>query len=180
MSGWLYLIRNGDLYKIGITKNFKNRMKQLKPDIVMAKLYSKNYKQLERTFHKRFKDVRIPQTEYFRLDQFQIREIENKIRKFSYSENIKSVITIKSFFSIFLLSLLVFIFISLQVNDMKNVLLISLLWMERISIGLSLFSLFFNSGRYLSILNELKFRTTRVFTFILFGLLFKFAYSYLV
>ena len=179
MSGWLYLIKNGDLYKIGITKNINNRMKQLKPDLVIAKIYSKNFKQLERTFHKRFKDVRIPQTEYFRLDQFQIRDIENTIRKFSYSENINSAIIINSFSLIFLLFILVFIFISLQVNDMNKVLLVSLLWMEKISISLSLFSLFINSGRYLGIMNELKFRTIRLFTFILFSLLFRFAYRYL-
>tara|TARA_Y100001968_G_C19397986_1_gene739396 strand:+ start:1272 stop:1736 length:465 start_codon:yes stop_codon:yes gene_type:complete len=150
MSGWLYLIKNGYLYKIGITKNLKIRMKQLKPDILIAKIYSKNFRQLERTFHKRFKDVRIPQTEYFRLDQFQIREIENKIKKFSYPENIKLLIIIKSFFSISLLFLFVIIFISLHVNNMNEVLIVSLLWMERISISLSLFSLFFNSGRYLA------------------------------
>ena len=28
MSGWLYLIKNKDLYKIGITKNLENRMRE--------------------------------------------------------------------------------------------------------------------------------------------------------
>ena len=58
MSGWLYLIKNGDLYKIGVTRNFENRMKQLKPDYVVARLYSFNYRQLEKEFHKRYKGVR--------------------------------------------------------------------------------------------------------------------------
>ena len=40
MSGWLYLIRNRDLYKIGITKKFESRMRQLKPDNIVAKLAS--------------------------------------------------------------------------------------------------------------------------------------------
>ena len=75
MSGWLYLIRNKDLYKIGITKNFENRMRQLKPDYIVAKLYSRDFKQLEKELHKRYKKVRIPQTEYFRLDQKQIKQI---------------------------------------------------------------------------------------------------------
>ena len=35
MSGWLYLIRNRDLYKIGITKNFDSRMRQLNPDNIV-------------------------------------------------------------------------------------------------------------------------------------------------
>ena len=54
MSGWLYLIKNGDLYKIGITRHFTNRMKQLKPDNVIAKIYSSDFKELERAFHKRY------------------------------------------------------------------------------------------------------------------------------
>ena len=72
MSGWLYIIRNGDLYKIGITKNFDNRMRQLKPDKVISKLYTTNFKQLEKDFHKKYHDVRIPQTEYFRLTDHQL------------------------------------------------------------------------------------------------------------
>ena len=51
MSGWLYLIRNRDLYKIGITKNFDNRMRQLKPDNVVAKLYSSDFAKLEKKLH---------------------------------------------------------------------------------------------------------------------------------
>ena len=64
-SGWLYLIKNGDLYKIGITKNIEQRMLQLKPDYVVSKIYSTKFKQLEREFHKRYKKFRITQTEYF-------------------------------------------------------------------------------------------------------------------
>ena len=48
MSGWLYLIKNRDLYKIGVTKNLENRMRQLKPDRVIAKLYTNDYEKLER------------------------------------------------------------------------------------------------------------------------------------
>ena len=76
MSGWLYLIRNGDLYKIGITKNFKNRMKQLKPDNVIAKLYTRDFLKLEAELHKRYKKFRIPQTEYFRLKDYHLKEIK--------------------------------------------------------------------------------------------------------
>ena len=72
MSGWVYLIKNGDLYKIGITKNIDKRMRQLKPDYVVAKLYSCQFRELEREFHKRYKNVRIPQTEYFSLEHKQL------------------------------------------------------------------------------------------------------------
>ena len=59
MTGWLYLIRNRDLYKIGITKNFKNRMRQLKPDEVLAKLKTADFIKLEKEFHHRYKKFRI-------------------------------------------------------------------------------------------------------------------------
>ena len=78
MSGWLYLIRNRDLYKIGITKNFENRMKQLKPDNVVAKFYTDDFVKLERELHNRYKNLRIPQTEYFRLENFHIKEIKKE------------------------------------------------------------------------------------------------------
>ena len=84
MSGWLYLIRNRDLYKIGITKNFENRMRQLKPDNVIAILYSNDFIKLERELHKRYKKFRIPQTEYFRLDDYHLKEIKQRISKLDY------------------------------------------------------------------------------------------------
>ena len=81
MSGWLYFIRNRDIYKIGITKNFKNRMRQLKPDNVIAKLYTSDYIKLERDLHYRYKEYRIPQTEYFRFNKKQVKEVNNAMTK---------------------------------------------------------------------------------------------------
>ena len=81
MKGWLYLIRNGDLYKIGITRNFDNRMRQLKADEIIVRLYSSEFKKLERELHKRYRNVRIPQTEYFRLGHKEIRDIKKRINK---------------------------------------------------------------------------------------------------
>ena len=75
MSGWLYLIRNRDLYKIGITKNFDKRMRQLKPDKVVSKLYTCEFVKLERELHLRYKKYRIPQTEYFMLTSKQVLEV---------------------------------------------------------------------------------------------------------
>ena len=89
MRGWLYLIRNRDLYKIGITKNFDNRMRQLKPDNVIIKLYTKDFLKLERELHNRYKKYRIPQTEYFRLKDYHLKEIKaspNEIRSIQKSD----------------------------------------------------------------------------------------------
>ena len=67
MNGFVYLIRNKDLYKIGITQNLDQRMSQLKPDEIISVLETQNYDQIEKDLHQKYKDVRIPQTEYFRL-----------------------------------------------------------------------------------------------------------------
>ena len=81
MSGWLYLIKNRDLYKIGITKNFDKRMLQLKPEYIVAKLYSTQFVKLERELHRRYKKYRIPQTEYFRLIKNQIEQVNIEMTK---------------------------------------------------------------------------------------------------
>jgi len=96
MSGWLYLIRNRDLYKIGITKNFENRMRQLKPDNVVAKFYTADFVKLERELHNRYKKYRIPQTEYFRLENSHIKEIKKRIYILNYPLSLTFGICIKS------------------------------------------------------------------------------------
>ena len=169
-SGWLYLIKNGDLYKIGITKKLESRMRQLKPDFVVAKLYSSEFKQLEREFHKRYKNVRIPQTEYFRLDHFQIKEIKQKISHYYYPHRISLLIILQSIFLVLVIFLFLALVLSLSIN---SALVISLLLMERISIGLSILSLLSKSDIHLSFMNELKFRLSRVGVFILLAFLFR-------
>ena len=57
MSGYVYLIRNGaDLYKIGITQNLEQRMKQLKPDKVVSTLRTEDFETLEKELHMRYRD----------------------------------------------------------------------------------------------------------------------------
>ena len=179
MNGWLYLIKNGNLYKIGITRHFDNRMRQLKPDNVVVKLYSSEFKLLEREFHKRYKNVRIPQTEYFRLDHRQIRQIKRRIRKFYYPKRMTLDIFMSSMSLLLLLFSFVFLYKFLFINDIPHVLLRSFQWMEFISFGLSFFSLFIKSNRYLSAFNELKFRLSRFCIFVLFAYLFRYISLYL-
>ena len=79
MMGFVYLIRNKDLYKIGVTQNITQRMKALKPDEVLKILKTKDYAKIEKKLHRKYKDVRIPQTEYFRLDNYQISSCQNEL-----------------------------------------------------------------------------------------------------
>ena len=175
MSGWLYLIRNRDLYKIGITKNFKNRMRQLKPDNVVAKFYTADFVKLERELHNRYKKFRIPQTEYFRLENSHVKEIKQRIYILNYPLSLTFGICIKSILLILLIFFLTVVVISLYINDLSTATYKSLFWIERISFGLAFISLFVYSGKYLSFWNELKYRSSRFIVFILFSNLFRLA-----
>tara|TARA_Y100001968_G_scaffold62173_1_gene52967 strand:+ start:111 stop:659 length:549 start_codon:yes stop_codon:yes gene_type:complete len=173
IRGWLYLIKNGDLYKIGITRNFEKRMLQLKPDKLIAKLYSRNFRELERELHNKYKSVRIPQTEYFRLDHSQVGEIKKRISRSSLSNLTILFAFAKSLLFLLLIYSIIILLFSLTINDMNVVVFRSLLWMERISFGFSLVSFFYQSDLYLGIINELKFRLSRSCIFLLCAFFFK-------
>lgn len=72
MTGYVYLVRNGDLHKIGRTDNIQRRMKQLDPDEVIQVLETDRSRDLEHELHKEFQTKRLPQSEYFRLDEAEI------------------------------------------------------------------------------------------------------------
>ena len=180
MSGWLYLIRNGDLYKIGITRNFDNRMRQLKPDEVIVRLYSSEFKLLERQLHKRYRNVRIPQTEYFRLNLHQIREVKQRISKLNYPISITFDVLIKSFILLLLLFLSLVLVKSLTINEFNIILLSSLTLMEKISFVFSFLSLFIKSDTFLSLINDIKFRLSRFCILFLFAYFFRFASVFLL
>ena len=80
-KGFVYLIRNEDIFKIGITDNLLRRFNQLKPDEVLNVVRCSNYETLEKDLHKKFKKNRIPQTEYFRLNKSQIEQVNIEMTK---------------------------------------------------------------------------------------------------
>tara|TARA_Y100001968_G_C19444830_1_gene764753 strand:- start:444 stop:986 length:543 start_codon:yes stop_codon:yes gene_type:complete len=174
MSGWIYLIKNGDLYKIGITKNFESRMRQLKPDKILAKLYSSKFLELEKEFHKRYKNVRIPQTEYFRLDDLQIRDFKERIMPFNFSIALIFRVFIESFLLLSLFFLIFTIYLSLTINNMNIVFMKVLFLLENLALIFSLLSLIRKSGRNYNYFNEIKYRVIRSLFFIIFLLSFKY------
>ena len=173
MRGWLYLIRNRDLYKIGITKNFDSRMRQLNPDNILAKFYTSDFLKLEKELHNRYKKFRIPQTEYFRLEQHHLKEIKQRIYELDNALIMIIGIFIKSLLFINLIFFILLFGFFLNINDINIVILKSLVWMERISFGYSFISLFFHSGKYLSFISEFKYRFLKLNIFIVFGFIFR-------
>ena len=80
-KGFVYFIRNEDIFKIGITDNLLRRFNQLKPDEVLNVVRCSNFESLEKELHKKFKEYRIPQTEYFRLSKNQMENVNIEMTK---------------------------------------------------------------------------------------------------
>ena len=71
-EGYVYLIQDirSGLYKIGITKNMGKRMKQLgvgDTAKLIDDIYVPDAREREKKLHKKYKDARLPQTEYFNI-----------------------------------------------------------------------------------------------------------------
>ena len=80
-TGFVYFVRNGGLFKIGITENMLRRMGELTPDELLNVVRCSNFQEVERELHRRFKDVRLPQTEYFRLSNQPVQEVHQLMVK---------------------------------------------------------------------------------------------------
>lgn len=75
MPGTIYFIRNEDIYKIGVTNDLVRRMKELRPDEIIATQVTAYYKDYEKELHSKYRHCRIPQTEYFRLTPDEVNEV---------------------------------------------------------------------------------------------------------
>jgi len=79
MVGVVYIIRNGDLYKIGHAKNIESEIRKLKPDEIIARLEVDEPKELEVRLFKRYKLKRVPDTDYFRLTDDQVLDCKKRL-----------------------------------------------------------------------------------------------------
>jgi len=82
--GSIYLIRSLliDGHKIGITQNWSRRSRQLEVGIKAVEVLVETVphpRALELALHRRFRQKRIPQTEYFALSQAQVEEVKTLI-----------------------------------------------------------------------------------------------------
>ena len=73
-DGYVYVIQDieSSLYKIGITIDPERRLKELgvgNSAVLISCDYYPNAKEIEKTSHKRYAEFRLPQTEYFKLNQ---------------------------------------------------------------------------------------------------------------
>ena len=77
MSEFVYLMKNGDLYKIGCTSDLENEASKMKPGKIISSLNTEYPKSFEARLLRLYKKKRIPDTNYFRLSES---EIDNCIK----------------------------------------------------------------------------------------------------
>ena len=78
MPGYVFLIRVGDLYRIGKTKNLEKKIKQLKPDELLLSILTKEPETLEARLLRKYKSQRIPETGYLNLNKRQLSDCKKQ------------------------------------------------------------------------------------------------------
>ena len=78
MAGYVYLIRVGDLYRIGEADNLDKKNRKLKPDELLTSIMTKEPETLEARLLRKYKSQRIPETGYLKLNKRQISECKKQ------------------------------------------------------------------------------------------------------
>ena len=78
MSGYVYLIRIGDLYRIGKTDNLNKKIKKIKPDELLSSIMTKEPETLKARLLRKYKSKRIPETGYLKLSKRELVECKRQ------------------------------------------------------------------------------------------------------
>ena len=78
MAGYVYLIRVGDLYRIGKADNLDKKIRKLNPDELLTSIMTKEPETLEARLLRKYKSQRIPETGYLKLNKRQISECKKQ------------------------------------------------------------------------------------------------------
>lgn len=118
MENYIYLVKNGDLYNIGVVKTIEICQKDLNPGKVIAYSKVENADFFCQELYKRYSDVRLPQSIYFRLNKSQVNDCKFMLSdagKRDYFEPIFSGFLLAfTFFSSWLLISLLIIYFFIQ------------------------------------------------------------------
>ena len=106
MSGYVYLIRVGDLYRIGKTDNLDKKIRKLKPDELLTSIMTKEPETLEARLLRKYKSQRIPETGYLKLNKKQIKECK---KQFDLKGNIPHTLDAEVSITLFASFLLFFV-----------------------------------------------------------------------
>ena len=85
MSEFVYLMKNGDLYKLGSTSDLESEASKMKPGKIISSFKTKDSKSFEARLLRLYKKKRIPDTNYFRLSES---EVHNCIKHLEGKSNL--------------------------------------------------------------------------------------------
>ena len=115
MAGYVYLIRVGDLYRIGKADNLDKKIRKLKPDELLASIMTKEPETLEARLLRKYKSQRIPETGYLKLTKRQISECK---KQFELKGNLPHTLDAEVSITLFA-SFLIFCLIALILKYLK-------------------------------------------------------------
>ncbi len=114
MSGFVYLMKNGDLYKLGCTADLKAEASKMKPGEIISSFKTNDPKSFEVRLLRLYKKRRIPDTNYFRLSESEVNNCKKHLEgKSNFPKSLNDELRIglngSLFFSIitFLISFLI-------------------------------------------------------------------------
>ena len=79
MSDFVYLMENGDLYKLGCTSDLEREASKMKPGKIICFYKTKDPKSFEARLLRLYKKKRIPDTSYFRLSESDVNDCKNHL-----------------------------------------------------------------------------------------------------
>ena len=105
MAGYVYLIRVGDLYRIGKADNLDKKVRKLKPDELITSIMTKEPETLEARLLRKYKSQRIPETGYLKLTNRQISECKKQFElKGNLPHTLDAEVSVTLFASLLLFS----------------------------------------------------------------------------
>ncbi len=73
MAEFVYLMKNGELYKLGCTANLKSEASKMKPGEIISSFKTNDSKSFQVRLLRLYKKKRIPDTNYFRLSESEVK-----------------------------------------------------------------------------------------------------------
>ena len=121
MAGYVYLIRVGDLYRIGKADNLEKKIKQLNPDEVLSSILTREPDTLKARLLRKYKYQRIPETGYLKLSKRQLLECKKQFElKGNLPHTLDAEVSITLFASFLIFGLTILLFNYLGFGFLKS------------------------------------------------------------
>ena len=136
MSEFVYLMKNGDLYKLGSTSDLESESGKLKPGQIISSFETKDPKFFEVRLLRLYKKKRIPDTNYFRLSESEVESCKKHLEgKSNFPKSLSDELRIG------LNGSLLFASITLLISFLSNKILIFSFFLSMLFASLPMWSL---------------------------------------